>query len=133
MTAPTPYSVLIVDDEQPARERLERLVADIDGWNVVGSCATGLEALDLVTAKGPAVVLMDIRMPGMTGLEAARHLSALDEPPAVVFTTAYDQYAAKTPHGSSITDLQEVQKTAFFDSSQSQRGLSKLSVAQQGI
>jgi two-component system, LytTR family, response regulator AlgR len=93
MTAPTPHSVLIVDDEQPARERLERLVADIDGWTIVGSCATGLEALDLVTSRGPAVVLMDIRMPGMTGLEAARHLSALDQPPAVVFTTAYDQYA----------------------------------------
>ena len=93
MTAQTPYSVLIVDDEQPARERLERLVADIDGWTVVGSCATGTEALELVSARSPAVVLMDIRMPGMTGIEAARHLSALDRPPAVVFTTAYDQYA----------------------------------------
>jgi two-component system response regulator AlgR len=85
--------VLIVDDEAPARERLQRLVEDLDGWLVAAACGDGREALDLVRGHSPAVVLLDIRMPGMTGIELARHLAALDAPPAVVFTTAYDQYA----------------------------------------
>lgn len=86
-------TVLIVDDEPPARERLSRLVAELEGFAVTGSCGTGREALELVSRLSPTVVLLDIRMPGMSGIEAARHLSVLPEPPAVVFTTAYDQYA----------------------------------------
>ena len=86
-------NVLIVDDELPARERLQRLVEEVPGFRVGGLCATGHEALELVSALHPAIVLLDIRMPGMTGIEAARHLSALERPPAIVFTTAYDQYA----------------------------------------
>ena len=86
-------SVLIVDDEQPARERLQRLVGEVPGFSVAGSCTNGVEALKLVGELKPAVVLLDIRMPGMTGLEVARHLGALEEPPAVVFATAYDEYA----------------------------------------
>ena len=89
----SPSGVLIVDDEPPARERLERLVAELPGWRVVGSCGSGLEALEQVGALKPRVVLLDIRMPGMTGIEAARHLNTLAEPPAIVFTTAYDEYA----------------------------------------
>jgi len=85
--------VLIVDDEPPARERLERLVDELAGWVVAGSCATGFEALRLVRELAPAVVLLDIRMPGISGIEVARHLSALADPPAIVFATAYDQYA----------------------------------------
>lgn len=92
MSAPE-VNVLIVDDEAPARERLERLVDELPGFAVAGSCATALEALEHVKREPPAVVLLDIRMPGMTGLEAAHHLAAFAEPPAVVFTTAYDQYA----------------------------------------
>ena len=86
-------SVLVVDDEPPARERLQRLVEELPGFRVSGACGTGHEALELVSALNPAIVLLDIRMPGMTGIEAARHLSALERPPAIVFTTAYDQYA----------------------------------------
>jgi len=85
--------VLIVDDEPPARERLERLVAELPDWDVAGSCGSGGEALNLVSQLNPAVVLLDIRMPGMGGVEAARHLASLPAPPAVVFTTAYDEYA----------------------------------------
>jgi two-component system response regulator AlgR len=85
--------VVIVDDEPPARERLLRLVEELDGWAVAASCATGFEALELVRAHAPAVVLLDIRMPGISGIEVARHLSMLEDPPAIVFTTAYDQYA----------------------------------------
>jgi len=60
---------------------------------VVGEAATGLEALEHCAAHDPDVVLLDVRMPGMDGIEAARHLATLDEPPAVIFTTAYDEYA----------------------------------------
>lgn len=88
-----PLSVLVVDDEPPARERLRRLVGELPGWNVAGACATGREALERVKRLKPAVVLLDIRMPGMSGIEAARHLSTFDAPPAIIFTTAYDQYA----------------------------------------
>jgi len=87
------YKLLIVDDEMPARQRLERLLEEIPEWDVAGSCGTGAEALELVQRLKPAAVLLDIRMPGMSGIEAARHMAALTTPPAVVFTTAYDHYA----------------------------------------
>jgi two-component system response regulator AlgR len=91
--ATTARSLLIVDDEAPARERLERLVDDLPGWTCLGSCAGGAEAISQVERSRPAVVLLDIRMPGMSGIEVARHLARLEQPPAVIFTTAYDQYA----------------------------------------
>ena len=86
-------NVLIVDDEPHARERLQRLVGELPHCEVVGLCGTGAEALRLVVEREPSVVLLDIRMPGMSGIEAARHLSTLPAAPAVVFTTAYDEYA----------------------------------------
>ncbi len=85
--------VLIVDDEPPARERLGQLLAEIPGTQLVGQAATGAEALELAARLAPDVVLLDVRMPGLDGIETARHLGVLQEPPAVIFTTAYDQYA----------------------------------------
>jgi len=85
--------VLIVDDEPPARERLRSLLAEISDTEIVGEAGTGTEALTQAAALSPDVVLLDVRMPGMDGIETARHLSTLEEPPAVIFTTAYDQYA----------------------------------------
>lgn len=85
--------VLIVDDEAPARTRLRQLLADIGIGECVGEAASGIEALELAQELGPDVVLLDVRMPGISGLEAARHLAALESPPAVIFTTAYDEYA----------------------------------------
>jgi two-component system response regulator AlgR len=95
-------SVLIVDDEQPARERLHSLVGELTGWTVVGSCASGAEALPLAGRVRPAVVLLDIRMPGMSGIEVARHLGALEHPPAIVFTTAYDEYALQAFESKAV-------------------------------
>jgi len=86
-------NVLIVDDERPARQRLRLLVEESGGHDVVGEAASGPEALEKVQSLEPDVVLLDIRMPGMTGIEAARHLDRLDGAPAVIFTTAYDEYA----------------------------------------
>jgi two-component system, LytTR family, response regulator AlgR len=85
--------ILIVDDEQLARDRLARMVAALDGHEVVGQAAGGREALQQVMAADVDVVLLDIRMPGMDGLETARHLTALEAPPAVIFCTAYDEHA----------------------------------------
>jgi len=87
--------VLIVDDEPPARERLRSLLGEIPEAAVVGEAVSGAEALALVHDLAPDILLLDVRMPGMDGLEAARHLNALEEPPAVIFTTAYDQYAVE--------------------------------------
>jgi two-component system response regulator AlgR len=87
--------VLIVDDEPPARERLRGLLTEIGDVDVIGEAANGAEALSCVHDLAPDVVLLDVRMPGMDGLEAARHLNVLEEPPAVIFTTAYDQYAVE--------------------------------------
>ncbi len=85
--------VLIVDDEPPARERLRSLLAEFADVQVVGEAVSGQEALMHTHELAPDIVLLDVRMPGMDGLEAARHLNVLEEPPAVIFTTAYDQYA----------------------------------------
>jgi len=85
--------LLIVDDEAPARARLQQLVAEIAGCEVVGEAANGQEALQLAEAHNPDVLLLDIRMPGMDGIETARHLMNLENPPAVIFTTAYNQHA----------------------------------------
>ena len=85
--------VLIVDDEKPARDRLQQILGDEDGYEVVGEAANGLEALELASRLSPDVVLLDIRMPGMEGIETAHHLNAMENSPAVVFTTAYDEYA----------------------------------------
>ncbi|WP_449192652.1 LytR/AlgR family response regulator transcription factor [Thauera sp.] len=90
--------VLIVDDEAPARSRLRDLLGDIGAGQpsrVVGMAANGVEALRILEAEPADVVLADIRMPVMDGVELARHLGRLDKPPAVIFVTAYDQYAVQ--------------------------------------
>jgi len=86
-------NVLIVDDEMPARQRLRQLLEERDDIIVVGEAINGMEAIDKVQELNPDVVLLDIRMPGMDGIEAARHLDLLDDAPAVIFTTAFDEYA----------------------------------------
>jgi two-component system response regulator AlgR len=85
--------VLVVDDEMPARERLRRMLDTMEGCSVCGEAADGEEALRECARLQPDVMLMDIRMPSMDGLEAARHLLALERPPAVIFTTAYSEHA----------------------------------------
>ena len=87
--------VFIVDDERPARQRLHELLTRVDDIPVavVGEAGNGRDALTQIQSALPDVVLMDIRMPDMSGLEAAQHLAALDTPPALIFTTAYDEHA----------------------------------------
>jgi two-component system, LytTR family, response regulator AlgR len=88
--------VFIADDETPARERLRELLEDIATevpTTVAGEAKNGIEALERLPTSGAQVLLLDIRMPGMDGLELARHLGNLENAPAVVFVTAHDKHA----------------------------------------
>jgi len=88
--------VFITDDEEPARERLKELLGDIAEevpTSVVGEARNGLETLERLPDSGAELLLLDIQMPGMGGLEVARHLTALSEAPTVVFVTAHDRHA----------------------------------------
>ena len=85
--------VLIADDEPHARARLRELLAHCAGVRVVGEADHGEAVLAEVARAQPDLVLLDIRMPGLDGLEVARRLAALAEPPGVVFTTAFEAHA----------------------------------------
>lgn len=85
--------VVIVDDEPLARDRLRRLLADFPGYEVVGEAGDGETALDVIDDEEPDLVLLDIRMGGMDGLQVARSMQDMDLPPAVIFTTAYSEHA----------------------------------------
>lgn len=90
--------IVIADDEAPARQRLADLLRECAAElpnEVVATAGNGLEVLEAASRTQPDVLLLDIQMPGMTGLEAARHLQAMDPSPAVVFVTAYDEYAVR--------------------------------------
>jgi two-component system response regulator AlgR len=88
----TPLKIFIVDDEAPARNRLRELLDDC-GVQVAGEAANGRETLEKLAMTPVDVVLLDIRMPQMDGIELAQHLQKLTPPPAFIFTTAYDAYA----------------------------------------
>ena len=85
--------ILIIDDEHLARQRLRSVLAEIGNDEVIGEGNNGEQALTMSQALQPDVVLLDIRMPGMSGVEAASHMMKLESPPAIIFTTAYDEYA----------------------------------------
>lgn len=98
----TATRILIADDEAPARARLRRLVEDFDDYSVVGEAEHGHAAVAQCQQLHPDVVLLDIRMPDMDGIETARHLAKLDDGPAVIFTTAYDSYAIEAFDAQAI-------------------------------
>jgi two-component system response regulator AlgR len=88
--------VLVVDDEPPARARMAQLLGDCGGRldiEIVGQADGGVAAIDAVARLQPDVVLLDIAMPDMNGIEVARHLSQTEAPPAIVFVTAFDEHA----------------------------------------
>ncbi len=88
-------NVLIADDEAPARNRLRDLLGDIENINIVAEAKNGKEAIDLAETSQPDVMLLDIRMPVMDGIEAAQHAQKLTHKPHIIFTTAFDAYAIK--------------------------------------
>jgi two-component system response regulator AlgR len=94
----SPLKVYIADDEAPARERLKEVLADVRGevaTSVVGESANGLEVVERLPASGAQLLLLDIQMPGMGGIELARHLAGLEHAPAIVFVTAHDRHAVE--------------------------------------
>ena len=98
MSEERPLRVVIVDDEAPARSRMRDLLADCAReipLTVTGEASSGRAALELLGAEPADVVLLDIRMPEMDGIEVAQHLQNLEQPPAVIFATAYDAYAIR--------------------------------------
>lgn len=93
-----PLSILIVDDEAPARERLRDVLGDVaarEPTKIVGMAANGFEALRLIEELKPDLLLIDIRMPGMNGIELAQHLARQSDAPKIIFITAFDQYAVR--------------------------------------
>lgn len=85
--------LVIVDDEPLARERLRRMVGELPGWTVAGDAPDGEQALRVIAATQPDLVLLDIHMAGLDGLQVARRLAEQTTPPAVIFTTAYSEHA----------------------------------------
>lgn len=94
--------VLIVDDESLARERLVRMVSRIKECEVVAEAADGVAAFKEIEIREPDVVLMDISMPGENGLSVAKRIADLQDPPAVVFCTAYDQHAIEAFEAQAV-------------------------------
>ncbi len=97
--------VLIADDEPMARERLRALIAEHADLQLVAEAGDGRAALDACAEHTPDVVLLDISMPGIDGLEAARHLATFDPRPAVVFCTAYDEHALSAFEAAAVDYL----------------------------
>jgi two-component system response regulator AlgR len=97
--------IIIVDDEPLARSRLLAMITELDAGEVVGEADNGADALRLVEQAVPDIVLLDIRMPGMDGIEVARHLAATLRPPAVIFTTAYDSHALAAIESNAVDYL----------------------------
>ena len=98
MNAASTLTVMIVDDETLARVRLRDLLADIAAEvpnEVIAEAANGQLAVEALKERLPDVMLLDIRMPKMDGIELARHVSRLEKPPVIVFVTAYDNYAVQ--------------------------------------
>lgn len=96
-------NVLIVDDEPLARERLSRMVGELEGYRVLEPAASnGEEALTLIDSLKPDVVLLDIRMPGLDGLQVAAKLCEREAPPAVIFCTAHDEFALEAFQVSAV-------------------------------
>ena len=94
--------VLIVDDEPLARERLKRMLSVVADCRVVGEAGSGEQALSVAEEVTPDLVFMDVRMPGMDGLAAAQYLAEIEPPPAVIFCTAYDDYAVEAFSSQAI-------------------------------
>lgn len=98
-------TILIADDEAPARNRLRDLLSDIANVNIVAEAKNGKEAIDLAQQTKPDLMLLDIRMPLMDGIEAAQHAQKLETKPNIIFTTAFDAYAIKAFDLSAIDYL----------------------------
>ena len=104
MPSQAALSVMIVDDESPARARLRDLLSDVAAEvpnAVVAEAANGLLAIEVIALHPVDVVLADIRMPKMDGIELARHVGRMERPPAIIFVTAYESNAVQAASATS--------------------------------
>ncbi len=97
--------ILIVDDEKPARDRLKRLIGNLPEHEAVGEARNGHEAVERAMEQQPDLILMDIRMPGMDGIEAAKQLLEQEQPPAIIFTTAFSDHALEAFEAKAVDYL----------------------------
>jgi two-component system response regulator AlgR len=97
--------ILVVDDEPLARDRLMTLISELVPTHTVLTAKNGLEAMEMVGENAPDLLLLDIRMPGMDGIETAYHLTQLENPPAVVFTTAHQDHAIQAFEANAVDYL----------------------------
>jgi two-component system response regulator AlgR len=97
--------LLICDDEPLARDRLRRLIGKLQDYEVIGEAKNGLEAVEMTKQQEPDVLLIDIQMPGLDGLEACSHVAKLPNPPAIIFCTAYNDYAVDAFNVNAIAYL----------------------------
>jgi two-component system LytT family response regulator len=88
-------TVMLADDEAPARRKLARFLAEHDDVRVVAEAANGIDALDLIAMTAPDLLFLDINMPDLDGIGVAETLARNERAPAIVFVTAFDQYAVK--------------------------------------
>ncbi|WP_116996232.1 LytR/AlgR family response regulator transcription factor [Desertimonas flava] len=114
------HRCLIVDDEAPARGELRHLLGEIDDVQVVGEAANAAEALQLIRSLTYDVVLLDVRMPGGSGLDIAAELQTLAHPPKVIFTTAYPDHAVEAFDLAAVDYLLKP-----FDSARLARAISR--------
>lgn len=111
-----PQRILIADDEPLARQRITRLLEAQDGYQVCGEAADGNDTLHKVAELEPDIVLLDIRMPGLDGMQTAEKLSQLNNPPAIIFCTAYDHYAIQAFEVHAVAYLlKPVRREALAD------------------
>lgn len=123
--------ILIVDDELPARARLRRLVEELQLASRIDEAATGMQALQVCEQHSPDVILLDIRMPGMSGMEVAQHLAKLEVPPAIIFTTAYDEYALAAFESRAIDYLlKPIRQERLVKALQSAKRLNRIQLQQ---
>lgn len=123
--------ILVVDDEVLARERLLRLLARLEPDATCVQASDGEQALAMVASQNPDLLLLDIRMPGMDGMEVASRLDTLSSPPAVIFCTAYDEYAMEAlRHQAMAYLLKPVRETELAQALSTAGRINRVQLAQ---
>lgn len=126
--------ILVVDDEPLAIERLNFLLKEISKDYQPVSASNGIEAIEQANKENPDIILMDIRMPGMNGLEAAHHLLKSAKQAAIIFTTAYDEYALQAFEAHAVDYLlKPIRKERLAQALQNCSKLNKLQLEQLGL
>jgi two-component system, LytTR family, response regulator AlgR len=119
--------IMIVDDEPLARERLEQLVNGLPGYAVDALCNDARSAMDVLQLRSPEVVLLDISMPGMSGLDLARYIAGMEAPPAIIYCTAHDEHAlAAFDTGATAYLLKPVREGKLLEALESARRVNRM-------